>query len=174
MVATCGSDAVRSTSPNGDTLMNMILRKSTIGLFALGTAWMMPLAFAQSANTTSQSVPAPPPAAMTIAPTPATPAISSDTPTAPAANMAAVQAADAAVATSTAASPPATGKTAAKKTWSELDANKDGNISKPEAAADPGLKRIFAKADANTDGMLTVDEYKAYVAANYQVNATPK
>lgn len=50
--------------------------------------------------------------------------------------------------------------------WSDLDANKDGSLSKSEADAVPSLGAVFDKADANADGALTGEEYKAYVAIN--------
>ncbi len=133
-------------------------RKPLLGLVALSAALMMPLAFAQSATTAVQSQPTPPPAAATIAPVAANsnPTPSSDAMIAPTANTAVPPATDKAVAT-----------TGNKKTWSELDVDKDGKLSKAEAAADPGLMQIFVKADANSDGTLTPDEYKTYVAMNY-------
>lgn len=61
----------------------------------------------------------------------------------------------------------ATAQTGAKGTkWSDLDADKDGSLSKTEADAVPSLGAVFDKADANADGALTGDEYKAYVAMN--------
>lgn len=50
--------------------------------------------------------------------------------------------------------------------WSDLDADKDGSLSKSEADAVPSLGAVFDKADANADGALTGEEYKAYVAIN--------
>jgi hypothetical protein len=58
-----------------------------------------------------------------------------------------------------------------KKSWSELDTNKDGNLSKAEAAADTGMMGVFDKADSNHDGILTPDEYRAYYA-KFQSNGT--
>jgi len=57
--------------------------------------------------------------------------------------------------------------------WSDLDANKDGKLSKSEAEAVPSLGEVFDKADANADGALTGDEYKAYLAANGGASASP-
>jgi len=51
---------------------------------------------------------------------------------------------------------------AGQKTWEELDANKDGKLSKAEADADASMKALFAKADADSDGLLTPEEYRAY------------
>jgi hypothetical protein len=52
------------------------------------------------------------------------------------------------------------------KSWQDLDADHDGNLSRSEAAGNPDLARVFDKADANHDGVLTPDEYRAYYAAN--------
>lgn len=61
----------------------------------------------------------------------------------------------------TEAAPPAAAK---QKTWTDVDGDKDGNISKTEAAAEPAVGQIFDLADSNKDNQLTPDEYKAYVA----------
>ncbi len=67
---------------------------------------------------------------------------------------------------------PAAAATAApqKKSWADVDTNKDGALSKTEAATVPALGQVFDKADSNADGALTTDEYKAYVA---KVQSTP-
>lgn len=62
--------------------------------------------------------------------------------------------------------PPAASATQSKKTWADVDGDKDGNISKTEAATEPAVGDIFEKADANKDGSLTPDEYKAFIAKN--------
>ena len=59
-----------------------------------------------------------------------------------------------------------------KKSWSDLDIDKDGNLSKTEAAPIPSLQAVFDKADANADGSLTGDEYKTYLAVNGQPSPT--
>lgn len=51
-----------------------------------------------------------------------------------------------------------------KKSWADVDGNKDGNLSKSEAAAVPALSQVFDQADADANGSLTPDEYKNYVA----------
>jgi hypothetical protein len=56
----------------------------------------------------------------------------------------------------------------AKKTWAELDTNKDGNLNKTEAASIPSLQAVFDQADANADGALSGEEYKTYLAMNGQ------
>ena len=43
-------------------------------------------------------------------------------------------------------------------TFSRLDSNKDGFLSRKEAGVDKDVARIFSKADANKDGKLTEDE----------------
>lgn len=51
-----------------------------------------------------------------------------------------------------------------KKSWADVDGDKDGNLSKNEAAAVPALGQVFDQADADANGQLTPDEYKNYVA----------
>ncbi|MCY7355562.1 MAG: EF-hand domain-containing protein [Lysobacter sp.] len=109
-------------------------RNALMGLLALSVAVAMPMAFAQK-----QDQKAADPAATTQSETPAT------TTPAPAA-------------------PTATAGDAKPKTWSDVDGDKDGNISKTEAASEPAVGEIFDLADANKDSKLTPDEYKAYVA----------
>lgn len=118
--------------------MNNLSRKSLIGAFALVATLSAPLAFAQQAEQappTEQSADA---AATT-------------------AGDAAAQASEPAAATATAAAPQ-------KKSWSDVDSDKDGNLSKTEASSVPALGQVFDKADSNADGSLTAAEYKAYVA----------
>jgi hypothetical protein len=57
---------------------------------------------------------------------------------------------------------------ASKKTWTELDTDKDGNLNKAEAGNIPSLQAVFDQADTNADGSLTGDEYKTYLAMNGQ------
>ena len=54
----------------------------------------------------------------------------------------------------------------AKKTWADLDTDKDGNLTKTEAATIPSLQAVFDQADANADGALSGEEYKTYLAMN--------
>ncbi len=64
-----------------------------------------------------------------------------------------------------AAAAPASGTAAPqKKSWSDVDTDKNGSLSKTEAATVPALGQVFDQADADADGSLTADEYKAYVA----------
>ena len=107
---------------------------------AIAAAVSAPLAFAQDANasTTAQD------AAQSA--TPATPAD-------PQAGTAATPA--------TPAQPAADAK---KVTWSDLDADKDGKLTKTEAAPIDSLSQSFDDADKDKDGALTTDEYKAYLA----------
>lgn len=50
-------------------------------------------------------------------------------------------------------------------TWSDLDADGDGNLSREEAAALPELASVFDQADTDGDGVLTPQEYQAYAAS---------
>jgi hypothetical protein len=67
--------------------------------------------------------------------------------------------------------PEATSPTAAptaepkQVTWADLDADKDGSLSKMEVASVPALSQVFDAADADADGKLTADEYKAHAAS---------
>ena len=59
---------------------------------------------------------------------------------------------------------PATPASAKQVSWSQLDADHDGKLSKSEAGSVKSLSKDFDQADANQDGALTTDEYKAYLA----------
>lgn len=54
----------------------------------------------------------------------------------------------------------------AKKTWADLDVDKNGSLSKDEASNIPSLQAVFDQADSNADGALTGEEYKTWLAAN--------
>lgn len=69
---------------------------------------------------------------------------------------------------------PATPAEPGKKTWADLDVNKDGNLDKTEAAPIPTLEAVFETADTNADGSLTGEEYKKYLAMNGDGKAKPK
>ncbi len=69
---------------------------------------------------------------------------------------------------------PATPAEPGKKTWADLDVNKDGNLDKTEAAPIPTLEAVFDTADTNADGALTGEEYKKYLAMNGDGKARPK
>lgn len=69
---------------------------------------------------------------------------------------------------------PATPAEPGKKTWADLDVNKDGNLDKAEAAPIPTLEAVFETADTNADGSLTGEEYKKYLAMNGDGKAKPK
>lgn len=71
-------------------------------------------------------------------------------------------------------SQPATPAEPGKKTWADLDVNKDGNLDKTEAAPIPTLQAVFDTADTNADGALTGEEYKTYLAMNGDGKAKPK
>ncbi len=126
----------------------MIFRTPLL-LVAVATALAAPLAFAQSsaASATQDST--------TQAATPASPA----TPATPATSETAAMPA-------TPATPATPSSTNGKVTWSDLDGDKDGKLTKTEAAALDSLTQVFDQADADKDGALTPDEYKAYVAVN--------
>jgi hypothetical protein len=120
-------------------------RKSMLGLIALSAALAMPMAYAQS-----QAEEAAPPQAEQPTPTEAA------TPT------------DSAQGAATQPTEQATsGASSGKQGWNDVDADKDGAISKQEASSNAVLSQIFEKADADTDGKLTPDEYKAFVSKNY-------
>lgn len=73
------------------------------------------------------------------------------------------QASDAA-AQDAAAAPAGAAAAPQKKSWSDVDTDKNGSLSKSEALAVPALGQVFDQADSDADGALTADEYKAYVA----------
>ncbi|RDZ27217.1 EF-hand domain-containing protein [Lysobacter silvisoli] len=118
--------------------MNTLSRKSLIGAFALAAALSAPMAFAQEAEQAP----------------PADQAQSAD----------AAQTSDPAATPATPAAPAATAAAPQKKSWNDVDADKNGSLSKAEAEAVPALTQVFDKADSNADGALTAEEYKAYVA----------
>jgi hypothetical protein len=126
-----------------------MIHRTPMLLVAIATALAAPLAFAQDASasaTAQDNAQAATPA------TPATPATS---------ETAAMPATPA-----TPATPAAASSTHGKVTWSDLDGDKDGKLTKTEAAALDSLTQVFDKADADKDGALTPDEYKAYLAVN--------
>ena len=130
-------------------------RKTLIGTFALVASLSAPLAFAQSqtdassTDASAQSTTASDASAQSTTPTDASTQSQSAT-------------------TSNDASAATTQGDPAKKSWADVDADKDGNLSKAEAAAVPALGQVFDKADANADGSLSADEYKAYVKTQEQ------
>ena len=68
----------------------------------------------------------------------------------------------------TPATPAEPAQPANKVTWSELDADHDGALSKTEAEPVDSLSTAFDDADADKDGSLTADEYKAYRTSNQE------
>lgn len=74
----------------------------------------------------------------------------------------------------TAQSQTATPAEPGKKTWADLDVNKDGKLDKTEAAPIPSLEAVFDVADTNADGLLTGEEYKNYLAMNGDGKARPQ
>lgn len=62
------------------------------------------------------------------------------------------------------AAPAADAAAPEKKSWNDVDLDKDGALSQTEAGAVPALGQVFTEADADADGALTAEEYQAYVA----------
>lgn len=60
-----------------------------------------------------------------------------------------------------------------KISWSDLDADHDGKLSKTEAAPVDSLSQAFDTADTDKDGALTADEYKAYLANRQDSPTSP-
>ncbi|MFC5571391.1 EF-hand domain-containing protein [Lysobacter yangpyeongensis] len=119
-------------------------RKTLLGTFALVATLSAPLAFAQtdtSATDASAQQSTPPTDTST------TQSTTTDTQT--------TTSNDASAATMQGDAP--------KKSWNDIDLDKDGSLTKAEAAAVPALGQVFDKADSNADGALSADEYKAYV-----------
>lgn len=58
-----------------------------------------------------------------------------------------------------------------KKTWADVDTDKDGNLSQAEASSIPALSQVFAQADTNADGSLTADEYRTFTSAGAAATA---
>lgn len=128
--------------------MRTFPRNSLLGAFALMASLSAPLAFAQSAVASAQATAATPPA------------VKSD-----ATNAQGNTAANADTATEAATGAGATaGPSPARKSWSDVDADKDGKLTKAEVRNVPELGQVFDLADSNADGSLTTGEYKAYVA----------
>lgn len=135
-------------------------RSSLLAALVLTTAAAMPLAFAAPAKPTDTKPPASVDAAANANANAATPATPADPTTDPA----------------TPATPavPANGMPNVKKSWSEVDGDKDGKLTKAEAAAVPALSQVFDQADSNADGALTADEYKNFVAKAKAGGGAPK
>lgn len=125
--------------------MLILSRKSVLGAFALVAALSAPLAFAQSANASVEATPT---------------ATTAQTESSAQATTEANQT-TATTATETSAAPTAA---PAKKSWADVDADKNGKLTKAEAGTVPALAQVFDQADGNADGALTADEYKAYAA----------
>ena len=53
------------------------------------------------------------------------------------------------------------------KSFNDLDANRDGLLTKEEAAADSTISADFATADTNQDGYVTAAEFDAAQADEY-------
>lgn len=139
----------------------MTSRHSLILISAITAALAAPLAFAQDASATTQehaSAQATTPAMPTTAPAGDVGAMAATPATPPTTDSSAIGATPATPA-------PADSMASVKKvSWSQLDGDKDGKLTKTEAAAVQSLSKVFDQADANKDGALTADEYKAYLA----------
>lgn len=133
-------------------------RNALFAALALSLTLSAPLAFAQEQDAT-QAAPEQ---------TAATPAADAAAPADPAA-----QSTDS-TAAAPAAAPAAPGADAKQITWSDLDADKDGKLTKDEAGSVQALVQVFDDADADKDGALTPDEYKAFVAKNQAEAAQPQ
>jgi hypothetical protein len=117
-------------------------RKTLLVLFAASAVSMTSLAFAQTAPTAPDTAPpATPPAAMHDDP---------------------MQEGAAAPAPNTTSAPMAS--TSKPKTFKDLDANKDGKLSKDEVAGDPTWSADFDAADTNKDGYISKSEFKKHEA----------
>ncbi len=123
---------------------------------AIAAALSAPMAFAQDANVTADAQQDASAQAATQAPRQATGTTATDA-TATADAMGAQPAPQAA---------PQPASASRKVTWSDLDGNKDGKLTKTEAAPIESLGKVFDKADADGDGSLTAEEYKQYLASN--------
>ena len=121
--------------------MTKYTQKSLLAL-ALVATFAAPLAMAQSTVSATDTKQTPPATTASKDPASSTPSAVQDTLKKPSTSL------------STAS--------AGQKSWEELDANKDGKLSKAEAAADASMKALFANADADNDGTLTPEEYRAY------------
>jgi len=117
-------------------------RKTLLVLFAASAVSTTSLAFAQTAPTAPDAAPS---AAATPAPHDG-PMLESAA--APAPN----------------ATPAPMASTASAKSWKELDANKDGKLSKDEVAGDATWTADFDAADTNKDGFLSKSEFKKHEA----------
>jgi hypothetical protein len=151
--------------------MNSPNRHSLILLSAIAAALTAPVAFAQDANANVQATPAAQQsttvgASATLPATPATPAT-------PPMDASGTVDASAAAATPAVPAAPATTDTASTKqlSWTALDLDKDGNLSKSEVSSVKSLSTAFDTAVSNKDGALTTDEYKAYLAAQGSAHA---
>ena len=61
----------------------------------------------------------------------------------------------------------------ARKTWADLDIDKNGNLDKAEAGGAPSLQAVFDQADANADGSLTIYIQKESPGQDKQANWLP-
>jgi hypothetical protein len=116
-------------------------RKTLLSLFVASAVSMTSLAFAQTAPTAPDSTAATPPPASANAP---------------------MQ--EGTMAAATASTPAPMASTTKPKSFKELDANKDGKLSKDEVAGDPTWTADFDAADTNKDGSISKSEFKKHEA----------
>jgi len=126
-------------------------RKTLLSLFAASAVSMTSLAFAQTA-----------------APAPDVPPATANAPM----HDGPMQEGAAAPTPNTTPAPMAS--TDKPKSWKELDANKDGKLSKDEVAGDATWTADFDTADANKDGFLSKSEYKKHEADLKKVASNDK
>lgn len=140
----------------------MMSRKTLFTSLALGLALSAPAAFAQDA-TQGQDPATAPTAPTTTSPTGVPPGSDPATAQQQPSTTGAQQ--------PTGAAPGA--EAPQRVTWSDLDTDKDGKLTKAEAAPVQALTQVFDDADTDKDGALTPDEYKAFVAKNQEGAAAP-
>ncbi len=145
----------------------MKARNALFTALALGLSLAAP-AFAQDAMQDQSTTPTAQPQAATPADA-AAPAQPAD----PAASAQTTPATPADPATPASPASTAPGQETRQVTWSDLDTDQDGKLTKTEVAPVQALSQVFDDADADKDGALTPDEYKAFVAKNQAEAAAP-
>lgn len=136
--------------------MNRFPRKSLLGAFALAATLAVPQVFAQDAGAEQA-----PPTDTTTSDAHAghadeQQASQMDTTTGTETQTASEYQGDAQDAATA-----ATGEPGATS-WSQVDTDGDGNLSRAEAGTIPALGELFDQADADADGSLSAEEYRAY------------
>jgi hypothetical protein len=142
-------------------------RKSLFPILLLGTFAAAPLAFAQDA-TQAQNDPYGQAATQSQSDTMQSDTQSADTQSQPSQPYG--QASQASTTTTPTSTQGSAGASAKQVAWADLDADKDGKLSKTEASSLKSLGEVFDAADADHDGMLSADEYRAYLDAHPKSN----